>query len=253
MKFRIARKLSYLKKARHRHGHGIHSPFLFHLITEVIENKKNFSAYKVLRDQRDRLSHLIKYNSGGLEIQTLIDAILISSRRKNIFKAVELPFRYGKLLLRLVNEFKPKTISCYGPSFGLNLLYLGLSDNSIPVNFFQSDHYLQQISEETLKDADVQNVNYCEKEDHPNEFTDFVFINMPFFPDEAEELISAQLASPIENNVMIVRGIHESERMELIWKKVIENKRVKISLDLFEIGIVLFQNNLQKEHFVLRF
>lgn len=253
MKFRIARKLNYLKKARHRHGHGIHSPFLFHLITKVIENKKHLSAYKVLRDQRDRLSNLIKDNSGELEIQTFRDPILIASGRKNLFKAVELPFRYGKLLLRLVNEFKPKTISCYGPSFGLNLLYLTLSDESIPVNFVQSDNSLIPFCQATLENAAVKNVNYYEKETLPEDFSDFVFINFPFSPEETEKSIKTILDTQCEREALIIRGIHESKGLESIWSNLIKDNVVRISLDLFEIGIVLFQKNLQKEHFVLRF
>jgi len=253
MKFRIARKLNYLKKARHRRGHGIHSPYLFRLITNVIENKKRLSDYKVLRDQRDRLSHLIKNSKAQAEIQALEDSILNSSGRRNLFKAVELPFRYGKLLFRLVNEFKPRSIACYGPSFGLNLLYLALSDESIPVNFFQSDNYLQRICQETLKDAGVQNVKYGDNEYLLDEFPDFVFINFTFSTDETEKLINALLVSPDENAVLIIRGIHESERMETIWKDLIKNNKVRVSLDLFEIGITIFQKQLQKEDFILRF
>ena len=253
MKFRIARKINYLNKARHRRGHGIHSPNLFRLITNVIENKQRLSAYKVLRDQQDRLSHLIKRYNAELGIQTFSDSILNSSRRKNLFKAVELPIRYGKLLYRLVNEFKPKSISCYGPSFGLNLLYLALSNESITVNFFQSDNFLRRICEETFKDAGVRNVKYCDHEYLPDEIADFVFVNFPYSPVEAEKSIQAQMDSHGENDVLIVRGIHESERMETIWMETIKSGSVKVSLDLFEIGIILFSENLQKEHFILRF
>ena len=59
MKFRIARKINYIKNARHRHGHGIHSPWLFRLITEVIEDKKRLPEYKIIDFQSIRLARLI--------------------------------------------------------------------------------------------------------------------------------------------------------------------------------------------------
>lgn len=253
MRFRIARKLHYLKKARYRHGHGIHSPFLFRLITDVIENKKRLPAYKILRDQRDRLSDFIKQEKGRSGIQTFSDSILISSGRRNLFKAVELPLRYGKLLFRLINEFNPKNISCFGPTFGLNLLYFALSDNSTPVNFFQADNYLQPIIQETLKDAEVQNVKPRSWETPLNEFADFIFINFPFSPVETDSLIKAQLVSNGDNEVIIIRGIHESGQMESIWNDLIKNNKVRVSLDLFEIGIILFRKNLQKENFIFKY
>jgi hypothetical protein len=253
MKFRIARKLNYLKKARHRYGHGIHSPFLFRLITKVIENKKQHSAYKILREQRDRLSNLIKDNRDQLEIQTLSDSILISSGRKNLFKAVELPLRYGKLLFRLISEFKPKSISYYGPSFGMNILYLALPDENIPVNIFQSENSLGQFGNETFKEQGITNVCIHDPEvliDHTEEF---VFINFPFSPNETDKYIKKKLDVTCNNDVMIIRSIHESAQMESIWKEIIKSERVRVSLDIFEIGIVLFKTNLQKEHFILRF
>ena len=48
MKYCTRKWIAYLFTARHREGHGIHSPFLFRLITEVIENKGNFSAWPML-------------------------------------------------------------------------------------------------------------------------------------------------------------------------------------------------------------
>jgi hypothetical protein len=253
MKFRIARKLYYLKKARHRHGHGIHSPFLFCLITNVIENYKHLLAYNILRDQHERLSNLVKNNKAQPGIQTFSDSILKCSGRKSLFKAVELPLRYGRLLFRLINEFKPNNISCYGPSFGMNFLYLALPDDRIHVSCYQSENCLHQICNETLKDAGIKNVEYPDNQDMEDESSEFVFINLPYLPDEIDKLVKAQLVSSCENNVLIIRGIHDSERMELIWNELIKNKRVRVSLDLFEIGIILCLKKLQKEHFVLRF
>ena len=47
-------------RARHRKGHGIHSPFLFRLITEVMENKGHFSVYPVLKDAAVNVRNMIR-------------------------------------------------------------------------------------------------------------------------------------------------------------------------------------------------
>lgn len=253
MKFRIASKLKYLKKARHRHGHGIHSPFLFRLITCVIEDKKKLPAYKIMRDQRERLSKFIKENSDQPEIQILKDSILHSSGRKKLLKAVELPLRYGKLVLRLVNEFKPESILYCGHTFGLNLLYLGLSEKEVTVDFYQPKHSLSKIAQETLKDLNIRNVNYCKNEFPKHNIPEFIFINIPYSPEETEKSVNAILDSESNKKVLIIRGIHESMEMHAIWTNLIKNFRIRVSLDLFEIGLAMFRQDLQKEHFVLRF
>jgi hypothetical protein len=253
MKFRTARKLNYLKKAHHRHGHGIHSPWLFRLITNVIENKKRLPEYKILRDQRDRLSRLIKGNKDQTELQIIGAAILKLSGRKNLFKAVELPFKYGKLVLRLVNEFKPESILYIGPTFGLNLLYLALSNNRSSVDFFHPGDYLKQVCRQTLEEAKIMNVRFHEEEEPVGVNHDFIFINAPFEPELVERLTRDMIASGTDYEVLIIRGIHDSERMESIWKNWIRQSRIKVSLDLFEFGIVIFSDKLQKENFVLKF
>jgi hypothetical protein len=52
---------------------------------------------------------------------------------------------------------------------------------------------------------------------------------------------------------VIIIGIHESKEMEMIWQDFIENRKISVSLDLFEIGIGIINKRLQKEDFVLRF
>jgi hypothetical protein len=253
MKFRIARKIKYLKKARHRHGHGIHSPWLFGLITNVIENKKRLPEYKILREQRERLSHFVKEHQAELGLQTFSETVLKSSGPRNLFKAVELPFKYGKLLLRLVNEFKPRSISFIGPTFGLNLLYLALSKERVLVEFFQSGEYMMRICMETLEYADIRNLRYRDEENPLEVYHDFVFINSPFNPELVERLTGEKIASGSDYEVMIIRGIHDSQRMETVWQDFIRHSRVRVSLDLFEIGIAIFSVRLQKENFVLKF
>ncbi len=252
MKFRLPRKIKYLRKARHWHGHGIHSPYLFHLVTEVIEDKKKYPAYSILRSQKKKITSRVKEISHESEIKYNGASIQDLIGKKKIFKNIELGYRYGKLLLRLVNEFKPSSVYCYGPTFGLNLLYLALADENIPVKTNLSDPLLNQLCRETLHGIPVTNVDF-ESDTHSSGIPEFVFINLSFLPKEAKELIQLKMSLCGDNDVMIVRGIHKSAEMESLWQEVIKEKKVRVSLDLYEIGILLFREKLQKQHFILRF
>jgi len=55
------------------------------------------------------------------------------------------------------------------------------------------------------------------------------------------------------NGVIVVCGIHASDRMEDVWMKHKKDPLIRVALDLFEIGIFICRKGLQKEGFVVRF
>ena len=73
----------------------------------------------------------------------------------------------------------------------------------------------------------------------------------------AEDLISyfnAAIKNVNTNSILIFDGIHDSKEMEASWEKIKMHKEVKLTIDLFELGIVFFrQEQLEKENFIIRF
>lgn len=207
----------------------------------------------MFRAEKKKIVKKIKDIEGFLELNFLEEAIQKRRKKKKLFKRAELGYRYGKLVFRLVNEFNPRSISFYGLTFGLNLLYLALSNKKISVDFFQSGNFLRRICQNFLEEAGVLNVRYLEDKEPIDVNHEFVFINSSLFPDKIEKLINANINSSCDNSVMIIKGIHETKKMEIVWEDVVMKSEVRISLDLFEIGILLFRRSLQKEHFVLKF
>ena len=214
MKFRTIRRIIYLKKARHRRGHGIHSPFLFHLITEVVENRHRVSEYKIFKDIKNRALNLLEDSSEKSLSNIYQQFNLTPSNPHRLYRRVELPLRYAKVVFRLLREFKPSSLVSYGPSFG--------------ANFFNEN------SSTLIKG-------------------EFIIINYPFDPVLSRKVFQTCLEIHGEDDVVIIRGIHESKEMEAIWQEMIQCESVRVSLDLFEIGIALFRCRLQKENFIQRF
>jgi hypothetical protein len=83
--------------------------------------------------------------------------------------------------------------------------------------------------------------------------SDFVVVQHPFNTEECDQILSQILTTPFYQGVVILCGIHSSAEMEVIWARYKSAETVRISLDLFEIGILICQKGLQKEDFVLRF
>jgi len=242
----------YLKRARYRHGHGIHSPFLFRLITCVVEDKRKQPEYELVKKLRKSALKILYKNSDPSFTSLYHQFKLSPSKTKKLFKKVELPMKYGKVIFRLIREFNPSCIVNYGPSFGINLALMALAKNDSSVYQVINNVSYQTVYAKLLKEAGIQNIYYNEDQ-ISTVIPEFVIINFPDSPERSWSITEKFMGSKGDDDVLIIRGIHESGEMEALWNKAIEYDRVRVSLDLFEIGILLFRKGLQKENFIHRF
>ena len=86
------RPFIWLRRFTHRQGYGIHSPFAFHLITDVIYEHLPYYDYEDLKEQ---------------------ECALKSGKNKNLFPEGE-SLRLRRLLFRLYNYVHPKNIIFVG-------------------------------------------------------------------------------------------------------------------------------------------
>ncbi len=249
MKYRLKKKIAYLFKARHRKGHGLHSPFLFRLITEVVENKGNFSAYPMLKAADENVKNLLRILDMGDYHQERHAESGLSSR--DIKKMHLLPARFDRLLLRLANDFRPGDIAFYGSTFGATLLALALADRRIKVEAqVENDHY-RSFCRQLAEVYEVDNIHLAGAGSVAA--SDFIVIQKPLDAAYCERILGTVLAEPAYHGVVVLCGIHSSAKMDAVWQKYVKNPTVRISLDLFEIGILICRKGLQKESFVVRF
>jgi len=249
MKFLTRQKIKYHFCSRHKGGHGIHSPFLFSLITRVIENKGKFSSYPLLKSAEENVRNMLR----------ILDMKFYHSdnRAESGFSVEEfkklhlLPARYDRLLFRLVNEFKPGEINYYGSTFGVTLVALSLADKRIRVNaMILNDHYFS-FSRRLAEVYEINNVSLTGS--GKVEVSDFMVIQNPLDPFNCEQLLSVIFAGDDYEGIVVLCGIHATPEIEAVWHRFQKEKSVRISLDLFEIGIFICRGGLQKEDFVLRF
>lgn len=248
MKYCTRKWIAYLFKARHRKGHGIHSPFLFRLITEVIENKGNFSAWPVLAAAEENVRNMLRMVDTD-SYQKLYE-MEKGSDCHDIKKLHLLPGRFDRLVFRLVNEFQPRSLSFYGSTFGVTLMAMALADRRTRlVAQVENDHY-RSFCRQLIEVYNVENIDLSGAGNVVA--SDFVVVQNPLDPDDCSRALAQIVAQPYDG-VIILCGIHTSAGMEAVWKRFQKEPEVRISLDLFEIGIFICKKGLQKEDFVLKF
>src|SRR5205085_10137569 len=113
---------NYLKyRFRASNAHGIHSPFVFDLLNNVIHDKSEFYGFELIESLRSKLlldHHRIKvtdFGTGKKFREQSISSIAAKSVKSK---------KYAQLLFRLANKFKPETILELGTSLGISTLYL---------------------------------------------------------------------------------------------------------------------------------
>lgn len=252
MKFRTISRLIYLKRARHRHGHGIHSPFLFRLITAVVEDRRRLAEYKIFKGLKNNVLNLLDEIPESSLTKVFHQFNLPPSKPGKLYKKVELPLRYGKVVFRLIREFKPSSIINYGPTLGTNLALMAMANIDSGVYQVINDPVYKLVSKELLKYPAFSNIQFLPENSVPEVNPEFIMINFSDNPDMSRSVVQKYLRMHGDDDVLIIRGIHESQEMETIWLEMIAHESVRVSLDLFEIGIALFRKELQKENFILK-
>jgi hypothetical protein len=253
MKFRTIRRLIYLKRARHRRGHGIHSPFLFRLITTVVESRQGLPEYKILKSLKVKVVNLLSEFTDQSLLTVYHQFNLPPSNPRKLYRKVELPYRYGNMVFRLIRDFNPKSVINYGPTFGANLAFMAMANSDRSVYQVINNPVFELVSKKLLKNIGITNIQFFDEKSVPSIHHEFIVINYPGQPDLSWMLVQKELMMPGDNDVLIIRGIHESKEMEAIWQEMIASESVRVSLDLFEIGIALFRMGLQKENFVFKY
>jgi hypothetical protein len=161
-----------------------------------------------------------------------------------------LPGKFDRLIFRLVNEFQPRSLSFYGSTFGVTLMAMALADRRIRLDAqVENDHY-RSFCRRLIEVYEVGNINLSGV--GKISASDFVVVQDPLDPDVCSRAL-AQIVEQPYDGVIVLCGIHASAEMEAVWKRYQKEPLVRISLDLFEIGIFICKKGLQKEDFVLRF
>ncbi len=257
----ILNKLKYILCSKHEKGFGIHSPFLFDLITLIFNDKSDKVAYRkidLIRKElleSDKVITVTDFGAGSKIFQ--------SNQRKvsEITKYCTIKKKYGKLLYRLAVYYKPKTILEIGTSFGISTAYLALGNPEAKVVTVEGCSETSKIAQDTFTLANTKNITLVNgqfDEILPLTFFDLQTLGIVYFDGNHTKKATLNyfeqcLPYTINDTLFIFDDIHWSEEMEEAWEEIKRNKNVTLTVDLFQLGLVYFHKELTKQDFVIRF
>ncbi|HBX51232.1 MAG: SAM-dependent methyltransferase [Bacteroidetes bacterium RIFOXYA12_FULL_35_11] len=260
----IAYNLKFLKYhlfAKHRNGHGIHSPFVYELLTTVIESDDQFYTFNDIENLRIQLltsTNTIEVTDFGAGSKVQKSPI---RKIKNIVKYSARNSKYGQLLFRLVTFFEPKTILELGTSLGFSTMYLAAPYSKTTVYTFEGCLNLSKMAKYHFSLMNLKNIQQITgnfKTTLPETLKkikklDFVFFDGNHRYEPTVNYFQLCLEKAHEESVFIFDDIHWSHEMELAWKQIKNHPKVVLTIDLFFLGIVFFNTEISKQHFTIKF
>ncbi|MCX6287482.1 MAG: class I SAM-dependent methyltransferase [Bacteroidetes bacterium] len=167
----------------------------------------------------------------------------------------------GRFLFRLVKEQRPSSILEFGTSLGLSALYMAeaLPDTRIiTIEGCPETAALARLNFEKAgkKNITVLTGSFEEKLKEALGLIprlDLVFFDGNHHKEATLKYWKECLPYVHPGSVAVFDDIHWSGEMEDAWELIIAQPEVKVSIDLFHLGVIYFREELSKEDFVLRF
>lgn len=261
--FKLASKyFSYYLTASNSKGHGVHSPFVFDFITNVLNDSRQFYAYQEL----EQLRHDLLSNKKLLSIEDFGAGSTVhkSNQRKvsDIARSSLKPKKYGQLMFRMVDYYKANNIVELGTSLGITTAYLAAGNLKGQVYTFEGAKQVAEVARQNFEKVSLNNIEIIEGnfdntlQSQLNKISriDFAFVDGNHRKEPTIQYFEQLLAKASEHSVFIFDDIHWSKGMEEAWKYIQQHPSVTLTIDLFFIGLVFFRKEQKvAQHFAVRF
>lgn len=248
--------LKYCFTSGHQHGFGIHSPYLYHLVTVVIEEDLPYYKYSLIEKIRTKMCKTTEkigvFASDGSKSLSAI---------RSVVNDYAIEPKYGQLLFRLVNAYKPEAILEYGATCGISTMYMAAPNSKTPVYSITSQPEMADLAQSMCERVAMHNIKRVDGGKKVNEVAelmkklpdnDFFYINSAS-PSEVLELVRERMDKCSSRFFIVVPTPYATKDMWQTWQTLIADKRVKQSINIFRLGILIANKDLQKEDYILRF
>jgi predicted O-methyltransferase YrrM len=241
----------------------LHSPFIYRFYSEILKDKKLDPSFEkaeqvrvVLRSDKSLINRtdLGACHGPGINRQSRVRICDLADRSSVTVKK-------GRLLYRLAKDLNPGIILELGTCLGISTLYLAAAAPNAKIITMEGCPETAGRARLVFEEAGEKNIkllNGSFDELLPEFFKTMPVIDFLFIDGDHRQQATLNYwakCTPLlhQGSVAVFDDIHWSAEMESAWKEIIAGPLVKVSIDLYQAGIVFFRSELSKEDFVLRF
>ncbi|WP_343695189.1 class I SAM-dependent methyltransferase [Flavobacterium sp.] len=258
MLFQIKSYLKFLWNSKNEHG--VHSPFVFSLLTKCFYDKKPKPEYAILKKYRKSLLE----NKNFIEVTDFgAGSKVFKSNKRQISKIAStagISPKRAELLFRVTNYFQPKNVLEIGTSLGLATSALALGNTNAKVITIEGCPNTANAAQNELDRFDCKNVenivsefeSFLISENLNSKIYDLIYFDGNHSKKATLTYFEVLLQTINNDSVWIFDDIHWSPEMEEAWEIIKNHPKVKVTIDTFQWGFVFFRYEQEKEHFVIR-
>lgn len=262
MLFQIKSYLKFLWNSKNEHG--VHSPFVFNLLTKCFYDKRSKPEYSILKNYRKSLLE----NKSFIEVTDFGagSRVFKSNRRQisKIAKTAGISPKRAELLFRVTNYFQPKNVLEIGTSLGLATSALALGNpkakiitlEGCPETANQCQLQFQKFNFNNVDSVITEFENYLQdiklRLKTETENFDLIYFDGNHSKKATLAYFDLLLTTLTNDSVWIFDDIHWSPEMEEAWEAIKNHPKVTVTIDTFQWGFVFFRYEQEKEHFVIR-
>lgn len=259
LNFRFAKDY-LLHRLRGKTRHGLHSPFVYRLVDNVIYDYHAKKVYSEIEDIRRQLLSDDKM----ITITDLGAGSLVNNNRQkkisDIARNALKPPKLAQLLYRLVNDLQPRNIIELGTCLGTTSLYLKKAAPNAQLFTLEGCPETANVAKAVFKRADLTDIKLITgnfDDTLPGvinnlEQLDFVFIDGNHTQEATLKYFEWCLPKVHGNTLLIFDDIYWSEGMKKAWAEIKAHPQVTVTVDLFWIGLVYFKKGQVKEDFLIK-
>ena len=251
----LALKLTHLFKTKNRRGFGIHSPFLFGLVQQVLRNKHPYYCFAKIEAIRNSL----RQSNQKIFVQ---DFGTGKSEQRSIAKIAKTSLATPKdaqTLFRIARYIQAKSILELGTSLGITTTYLASTGSKVKCVTMEGSDQLIKIEKQTAHKANLNNITFIQGDitaNLKNTLTQYEPFDMVYF--DANHTLQHTLLYFNEcvnwttpSSVFVFDDINTSFQMNQAWKQIVEHNKVTAALQLSRFGLVFFDEKLQKKTYYI--
>lgn len=252
--------VSYKIRRPHHNGHGIHSPFLFDFAIQTLYNKTPLNPeirkIKFLQNKLKESKEIIlieDFGAGSIKMREK------ERRISDIARYSSTSPKYGQLLYKIVRYLHPEVVIELGSCLGLGTMYMASAYENTKIYTIEGSLTLVKKAQKNYESLGFNNIfsvqgNFDDvlpvllKE---NGKFDLIFIDGNHRRDSVINYLELCLPYAQHNSVIIFDDIRWSDDMEEAWREICGYEKVRLTLDLFRMGIVFFNDKIMKQDFEL--
>lgn len=257
MFFKAISYLIFLFKSTNKHG--VHSPFIFDIIINCLNSKNHNSQYnkhlhyrKKLKSNRNLIC-VTDFGAGSKVFKDILRPI------HKIAKHAGLSKKRARLLINIINHFKPKSVLEIGTSVGLGTAAISLGNSDSKITTLEGCPNTMDVAKKQFNHFGFNNIETIigEFDSSLNKLNlkstlDFVYFDGNHQKEATLKYFEFCLQHINNNSVFVFDDIHWSKSMEEAWTEIKKHSKVKVTIDTYQWGIVFFRKEQEKEHFIIR-